>query len=33
MFTYICLGKGDLQRSVRFYDPMMAALGHARCRR
>ena len=32
MFTYICLGSSDLQRSVRFYDPVMAALGHARCR-
>jgi catechol 2,3-dioxygenase-like lactoylglutathione lyase family enzyme len=32
MITYICLGTHDLQRAVRFYDPVMAALGHARCR-
>lgn len=31
MFTYICLGTSDIARSVRFYDPVMAALGHARC--
>ena len=31
MFTYVCLGNNDLARSVRFYDPVMAALGHQRC--
>ena len=31
MFTYVCLGTNDLARSVRFYDPVMAALGHQRC--
>ena len=31
MFTYICLGTNDLARSVHFYDPVMAALGHERC--
>jgi catechol 2,3-dioxygenase-like lactoylglutathione lyase family enzyme len=32
MFTYVCLGSSDLQRSARFYDPVMAALGLQRCR-
>ncbi|MDP9065436.1 MAG: VOC family protein [Pseudomonadota bacterium] len=27
MFTYICLGSDDLDRSIRFYDPTMGALG------
>ena len=31
MFTYLCLGTSDLGRSIRFYDPVMAALGHRRC--
>lgn len=31
MFTYICLGTNDLERATRFYDPVMATLGHARC--
>ncbi|TLX65433.1 VOC family protein [Stutzerimonas nosocomialis] len=31
MFTYVCLGTNDLPRAIRFYDPVMAALGHARC--
>lgn len=31
MFTYLCLGTNDLQRSIDFYDPVMAALGHRRC--
>lgn len=31
MFTYLCLGTNDLQRAIRFYDPVMAALGHQRC--
>lgn len=31
MFTYMTLGTSDLQRSIRFYDPVMAALGIERC--
>ncbi|MEO7386836.1 MAG: hypothetical protein ABIX37_07875 [Gammaproteobacteria bacterium] len=31
MFPYHCLGTNDLARSIRFYDPVMAALGHRRC--
>jgi catechol 2,3-dioxygenase-like lactoylglutathione lyase family enzyme len=31
MFTYICLGTGDFARARRFYDAVMATLGHARC--
>ena len=31
MFTYLCLGTNDLQRAIRFYDPVMAALGAKRC--
>lgn len=31
MFTYVCLGTTDLQRSARFYDATLATLGHARC--
>jgi catechol 2,3-dioxygenase-like lactoylglutathione lyase family enzyme len=31
MFTYVTLGSNDLSRSIRFYDPVMAALGHRRC--
>ena len=31
MFTYVSLGSCDLHRSVAFYDPVMAAIGHARC--
>ncbi len=31
MFTYVCLGTNDIARAIRFYDPVMAALGHARC--
>lgn len=31
MFTYISLGTNDLERAVRFYDPVMQALGHSRC--
>jgi len=31
MFTYISLGTNDLQRAIRFYDPVMQALGHQRC--
>ena len=32
MFGYICLGTNDLERSIRFYDPVMGVLGHQRCR-
>lgn len=28
MFLYITLGTNDLARAKRFYDPVMAALGH-----
>ena len=31
MFTYICLGTSDFPRAIRFYDAVMATLGHARC--
>lgn len=31
MFTYISLGTDDLQRAIRFYDPVMQALGQQRC--
>jgi catechol 2,3-dioxygenase-like lactoylglutathione lyase family enzyme len=31
MFTYTCFGTNDLDRSARFYDATMAALGHRRC--
>lgn len=31
MFTYVCLGSSDVARSARFYDPVMATLGQARC--
>ena len=31
MFTYVTLGTNDIERSIRFYDPVMAALGHRRC--
>jgi len=31
MFTYICLGTSDHARAVRFYDAVMATLGHGRC--
>ena len=31
MFTYVCLGSRDLEQSVAFYDPVMAALGQQRC--
>ena len=31
MFTYLMLGTNDLPRAAAFYDPVMAALGHARC--
>ncbi|WP_174507766.1 VOC family protein [Klebsiella oxytoca] len=28
MFSYIMLGTNDLQRAIRFYDPLMELLGH-----
>jgi catechol 2,3-dioxygenase-like lactoylglutathione lyase family enzyme len=31
MFTYVCLGTNDLERSKRFYDATMATLGLDRC--
>ncbi|MEH6493535.1 VOC family protein [Halopseudomonas sp.] len=31
MFSYMTLGTRDLQRSIAFYDPVMAALGIQRC--
>lgn len=31
MFTYLCLGTRDLERAARFYDAVMATLGHSRC--
>ncbi|RKP53349.1 VOC family protein [Pararobbsia silviterrae] len=31
MFTYVTLGSNDIERSIRFYDPVMASLGHRRC--
>jgi catechol 2,3-dioxygenase-like lactoylglutathione lyase family enzyme len=31
MFTYFCLGTNDLARAARFYDAVMATLGHRRC--
>lgn len=31
MFTYICLGTNNLERSIRFYDPVLATLGLSRC--
>ena len=32
MFTYVCLGTNDPGRAVRFYDAVLGALGHRRCR-
>ena len=31
MFTYVYLGTNDVARAGRFYDPVMATLGLARC--
>ncbi|HTJ92860.1 MAG TPA: VOC family protein [Pararobbsia sp.] len=31
MFSYVTLGTNDIERSIRFYNPVMAALGHRRC--
>lgn len=30
MFSYVSLGTQDLARAIRFYDAVMATLGHAR---
>ena len=32
MFTYVCLGTNGPGRAVRFYDAVLGALGHRRCR-
>ncbi|MGD9841678.1 MAG: VOC family protein [Steroidobacteraceae bacterium] len=31
MFTYVCLGTNDLERAIRFYNPVMQTLGQQRC--
>jgi catechol 2,3-dioxygenase-like lactoylglutathione lyase family enzyme len=31
MFTYVCLGTLDPERSARFYDAVLGALGHRPC--
>lgn len=31
MFSYISLGTNDFDRAIRFYDAVMATLGHSRC--
>lgn len=31
MLAYSCLGTADLPRAMRFYDAVMATLGHRRC--
>lgn len=28
MFSYVMLGTNDLQRAIRFYDPLMELLGY-----
>ncbi|MFD0986810.1 VOC family protein [Methyloligella solikamskensis] len=30
MFSYMMIGTNDLARAIRFYEPVMAALGHSR---
>ena len=32
MFTYTCFGTNNLQSAARFYDAVMATLGHGRCK-
>jgi catechol 2,3-dioxygenase-like lactoylglutathione lyase family enzyme len=32
VFAYICLGTSDPLRAARFYDAVLGALGHERCR-
>jgi catechol 2,3-dioxygenase-like lactoylglutathione lyase family enzyme len=31
VFTYVCLGTNDLERSIKFYDAALAPLGLTRC--
>ncbi|MDN5788815.1 VOC family protein [Pseudorhodobacter sp.] len=31
MFSYVAVGTNDLPRAVRFYDAVLAPLGHERC--
>jgi len=31
VFTYVCLGTNDLERSCRFYDAVLGTLGLSRC--
>jgi catechol 2,3-dioxygenase-like lactoylglutathione lyase family enzyme len=31
MFTYVCLGSNDIERSARFYDAVLKPLGLQRC--
>ena len=31
MFAYLCLGASDLERSAKFYDATLGALGYSRC--
>ena len=31
VFAYACLGTADMARAIRFYDAVMAELGHRRC--
>jgi catechol 2,3-dioxygenase-like lactoylglutathione lyase family enzyme len=31
MFSYVCIGSNDMDRAIRFYDAVMAPLGHLRC--
>jgi catechol 2,3-dioxygenase-like lactoylglutathione lyase family enzyme len=32
VFTYVCLGASDPPRAAPFFDALMGALGHRRCR-
>jgi catechol 2,3-dioxygenase-like lactoylglutathione lyase family enzyme len=32
VFTYVCLGTDDPARAARFYDAVLGALGHRRCK-
>ncbi|ENN7017485.1 VOC family protein [Enterobacter ludwigii] len=33
MFSYVMLGTNDLQRAIKFYDPLMELLGHPKAGR
>lgn len=33
MFSYVMLGTNDLQRAIKFYDPLMVLLGHPKAGR